>query len=496
MSTTVVDRLIVTLGLDPRDFKKGAKEAAAAEVDLAAKTKRATTEMSNDFMVAAKKFLGVASVVVALRKLVGVLADVSTETRRLGIDSENFQYAAHKMRNFQNAVELMGGKAEDATATIGGLQKAVYDLTVLGQSSASLEMLTRLGVAFQDNTGHARDFLDVVKDTADALERAQKNGTLNRSEAFFTAKQAGFDDGTARLILSGRANIDKLLADRAGLHQVNDQDLAGAETIERDRARVNQWATSKGVQAIGVSGVALDDVSTMYEKTITKTADAMEGLENAVRGATKALTIGGMTAAADGRMTAADRQKKYQPAIDAAAKRYGINPAMLTSLLKTESNFNSGAVSGAGAVGIAQLMPQYFPGAGKSPWDDINTAAKHLRKLHDSFVKSGDADDTGAWFLATQAYNAGETRIRNNRAGKGGPLADETLKYTGKVLGAAGAAVPTPGVAGSRASGSTTVNVGPVTVNSAATDAEGVARDMNGAVRRKMNVAQAEPGMN
>ena len=47
----------------------------------------------------------------------------------------------------------------------------------------------------------------------------------------------------------------------------------------------------------------------------------------------------------------------YDGLVTAAAQRYGIDPALLHGLIQQESGFDPGATSGAGAVGLCQLMP-------------------------------------------------------------------------------------------------------------------------------------------
>src|SRR5690606_33384623 len=129
---TVIDQLIVKLGLDPSDFTKGEKQVAASVLKTKDDVKRANKEMGDSFVSTTKKFLSVAAVVAALKKMLGALADVSTETRRLAIITGNLRMAAADMRNYQNAVEMMGGKAEEVTATVEGLAKAIFDLNFMG----------------------------------------------------------------------------------------------------------------------------------------------------------------------------------------------------------------------------------------------------------------------------------------------------------------------------------------------------------------------------
>lgn len=486
MTRTVIDELIVTLGLDPDDFKKGQKEAAAAVVQTKDSVKRANQEMGQDFAAMAKKFLSFAAAVALIKKLVGALAEVSTETRRLGFDSQNFNLAASRLRNMQNAVEMLGGKAEDVTRSVEGLQKAVYDLTVMGQSSASLEMLTRLGVQFQDATGHARDYQSIMEDTADALERAQKNGTFNHTEAFFAAQQAGFDEGSARLILQGRDAIHRELAQQQGRHQVNAGDLSATERIERTRINVAQGLTAEGVAGLG-KGTA------MYDGAVTHATNALEGLASAANHA--AGWWGNFGARGQ---TTSQRERTFRGTVQESAHKAGVPYNILHGLIMQESRFDPDARSKRGAVGIAQFMPSTAADlgftAGVNPKEDIMQSGRYLRSLYD-IAKRRARPGEDPWSLALQYYNAGTGRVAKSRQPGGAPLTQEAVDYPGLVMGFANQAQPTPSTGSAANGGATTVYVGPITVNTQATDADGIAQDMNRAVQNKMSAAQAEPGM-
>lgn len=98
-----------------------------------------------------------------------------------------------------------------------------------------------------------------------------------------------------------------------------------------------------------------------------------------------------------------------------AARATGLPVGVLTRLIWIESRFKSGAISPAGAQGIAQFMPSMAAERGLldpyNPEQAIPHAAKLLVDLERRFGNIG---------LATAAYNAGSTRVANWLAGSCG----------------------------------------------------------------------------
>lgn len=487
-STTVIDQLVIKLGLDPRDFTKGEKQVAADVLKTQQTVERSSQSMSRQLTSLATRWIAVGTAVALVKKAVNAIDDVATRTRQLGIDAKNYDIAADRLRNFENAMVMMGGNAEAARQSVGGFQKAMFDLAYNGQISDSLVMLGRLGVEFQDASGHARKFQDVVLDTADAIGAAQEQG-MTRADAFQYLQQSGFDPGTANAILAGRKAVETELARQQDRIQVTPDALGAADHVAGARIDKEQQLEAFGVAELGGGA---GNIQAAINQAIAHPTEALHKLGDAAT--TAGGVLSGWARAAAGRLF----QERFTPTINAAAAKYGINPAMLSNLIKTESGFDPKAKSKAGAVGVAQLMPKYFPDAGQDPDRDIDTAAEYLRQLHDSFVKSGDADDAGAWYLAAQSYNAGQSRVRASRKPGGKPLAQETQDYPGKVLAGvdlnqhATDATPT---AGSGGGSKTDVHIDRISVHTQATDADRMAGDMDEAVQRKLMASHAEGGM-
>ena len=117
---------------------------------------------------------------------------------------------------------------------------------------------------------------------------------------------------------------------------------------------------------------------------------------------------------------------KYDKLIIEAAKKFDVDAALISAIIKAESDFNPREVSNKGARGLMQLMPATAERFGVvNSFDakaNINGGVRYLRWLLDAF--EGNAD------LAIAAYNAGEGNVWKY---SGVPPFRETLSYINRV---------------------------------------------------------------
>jgi soluble lytic murein transglycosylase-like protein len=109
-----------------------------------------------------------------------------------------------------------------------------------------------------------------------------------------------------------------------------------------------------------------------------------------------------------------------------AAERHKIDPALVRAVIETESNWNAGAISHKGALGLMQLVPTTAQRFGVSdafsPQQNVDAGVRYLKSLLERY--NGNLD------LALAAYNAGEGAV--DRA-HGVPTFRETRSYVQKV---------------------------------------------------------------
>jgi soluble lytic murein transglycosylase-like protein len=96
---------------------------------------------------------------------------------------------------------------------------------------------------------------------------------------------------------------------------------------------------------------------------------------------------------------------EYLPMAEKAAVKFGVPKELFARLIQMESNWNPKALSPAGAIGLAQLLPETAAKLGVDPYDpqaNLEGGALYLKQQFTRF---------SSWKLAIAAYNAGPEAV-------------------------------------------------------------------------------------
>ena len=124
-----------------------------------------------------------------------------------------------------------------------------------------------------------------------------------------------------------------------------------------------------------------------------------------------------------------DRTHAYDDLIREAAKKYGLSPVLIRSVIRMESAFDLFAVSKAGAMGLMQLMPEVAQEYGVTdPFDPRQNIMAGSWLLRDLLERHN-----GNLALTLASYNAGPGNVA--KYGNRIPPFQETRNYVKRIRG-------------------------------------------------------------
>ena len=261
---TIIDSLLVKLGLDSSEFEakkskvdKGLKDTGAEAEKTGSKLKKSGKDGADGFENVAKsaaKFLVIIGGTMAVKRFIENQIEANAALDRF---AQNLDQSANSISAWGNAAELAGGSAEGLQGTMDMLSKSQTELQLTGQSSL-IPYFSALGMSLADTQGKARPVNDLLLDLSDRFSK------MDRTTANNMGRMMGIDQGTMQLLLKGRSEVELMIARQKEYGAVTKQQAEEASRLRNAMVSSRQSFEAFGRELLSAATPALEKMFAVF----------------------------------------------------------------------------------------------------------------------------------------------------------------------------------------------------------------------------------------
>lgn len=205
---TVIDALLVTLGLDSKEFRKGSEESQndleklrkKAE-DVAQEVKGRGAQAGEFFLKFAERAAVLIGVGVSLHELRQAIVETAGEYVDLAKLADQFHTTADAIDEFADTGKLLGLSNDVTVGGLKDLDKAVQD-TALGIGRAKI-IFESIGLSVKDAAGNVKPTTQVMGELADKLK------DMERGKQIRVMERLGLNPALLKLFTADLADIQR-----------------------------------------------------------------------------------------------------------------------------------------------------------------------------------------------------------------------------------------------------------------------------------------------
>lgn len=501
----IIDALVVTLGLDSKDYKKGQREAEESMRKFGknseAETKKITEgskKTAEGFNAVTKSLISMAAIALSVKGVKDFFTGMVNGQASLGRLAFNLGVSAHELDAWGMAVGSVGGTAEGFQKSMQNMQSGFESLK-LGENSSVGEAFRAMKINITDASGAMRPMKDLLLDVADAMHRFKAQDQIK------IAQMLGLDEGTLNLLRQGRGEVEKTYATMDKLSHVSDASVDSAARAQKSWAALSSTIKGIGENIFAYAIPAMDKMNSVLDRVL-KGGDSPwtkffagngEMPKFDWKGLHKSYPWTDPNGGGDpnySNIQAAKEKKKAQAVTPSSPsgsestlfanleKKNSIPSGTLDKLWKIESARGKNMVSPVGATGHFQFMPETAKDFGMSTSDtyDLTKSATAASKYIAQLLKMFNGDMQ----KAVSAYNWGAGNVQRKGL-EHAPL--ETLNYWKKFNN---------GNQVTSNKNTSEVSIASLNIYTQATDSSGIARDMKSQLQQNMLITGSATGMN
>lgn len=492
---TVIDKLLVQIGLDSKGLTKGMdatlkqlKESEKATAKIAKNNRKnkkqviedseesadALKEENKQYAILSRSLAGMAKgfvAVAASRKVLSEISDLSNVERV----SKFLGMTSTQVGTLQKISENIGDSSQGALNSVADMYNAITGLELEGKNSELFKYFSRVGVSVTDQNGKLKDTRTLLTDIRKGLM-----GVQDERQRAYLARQMGLGEGLTYLFSKDDKEFN------AALDTAEQQGKSVAEVSAKA-----QKATETAKTALGeAKGALYDMVSGNTDKAAEKASSALEKGKEAVKEKTGEVV---------------DWAKKKMPRnlrnSNPGNIRYGDFAKSHGAIGQDKEGFAIFPDAVTGSKAMTSLLENYIGKQGR------NT----LRSIINKYAPSTENDTTGYIAKASKMIGIGaDEPINPNDKQKISDIAKQMTKIEGSPSAYVESIKPLDKSKKDQMdnyvnslqssqykqqpiqnNGASPITInGDITVNTQATDAKGLVRDLSQQIGRKSALAE------
>lgn len=285
MAASVIDALVITLGLDTSGYDKGRKDVTEGmkksreNAEKTAKFMESQGKKASSFFSSIKnELLALAGVSLSAAGLVSFTKSMTSGLMNMSIQATALGMSAKQLDGWTKSAEAAGSSAEKITGTLNNFQNAIQSARSGDMSSPIFKALALLssdtGVTFDPSKMNSDEMLRSV---SQALQK-ERSGDRAR----YLAQQLGIDDATLQSIRSGQfvSNANKFTAQSG----INEQDIANARKFNTEWTSLQQKLEKTGYYIFNALSPYIQQFTNYLMQLADWAAQHPQEIKNAVMG--------------------------------------------------------------------------------------------------------------------------------------------------------------------------------------------------------------------
>ncbi|MFL9904277.1 hypothetical protein PQR71_40170 [Paraburkholderia fungorum] len=260
---TVIDSLVVALGMDASGFTKGSKDASGAlkktndEATRTAKELELRGKQAGEFFSQIKnQALGMLAVFTAGKGLSSFVSDVVAGDAAVGRMATNIGMSTEDLSAWQGVAERAGGSAAGMSGSLKAMAQQMAQISITGTPGAQvLQSLAMAGINISKYFDKATTSSQRMLMASDAFKG------MDAARAQALGARMGFDEGTVNVLMQGRQAVQALLAEQEKIGHANEADAKSAQQLQAAWRALSQASEDLGRKILTSLSPFIQDLS-------------------------------------------------------------------------------------------------------------------------------------------------------------------------------------------------------------------------------------------